>query len=336
MTKQESMMMKGVAILLMLFLHLFNHADVVASQCVNFCYIQGLPLANWLSHATNPVSYYSFLGGFGLTIVNARGQDVNRYKRIVRLFVTYWLSMIVFVTIGYFVNSVKYPGSITTIIANATGFDTSYNGEMWFLLPYVSLQLLVPALFKLFDRFKTGYVLAVIYFINLCTSFVISRYGAQYLYVNHWIYNPLLVFHLMFAFMLGAACARHNYFERIKVFVERYQLLSKYAYLLLLLIIVFWCSVKVRFISAFLMLAVISLIVVAKKNQLVIKSLSYLGKYSTGMWMVHTYFCYYLYHNFIYSVKYPIFIYSLLIVISLLSAIIIQKLSVGVLSAIKF
>jgi uncharacterized membrane protein len=82
MNKQESLMMKGVAILLMLFLHLFNHADVVASRCINFCHIQGLPLANWLSHAANPVSYYLFLGGFGLAIVNRGGKMLINTKEL--------------------------------------------------------------------------------------------------------------------------------------------------------------------------------------------------------------------------------------------------------------
>lgn len=239
-------------------------------------------------------------------------------------------------TIGYFINPAKYPGSFTTIIANATGFDTSYNGEMWFLLPYVLLSLLAPILlFKLFDRFKMRYVLIVIYIIHICTSFVLSRYGEQYLYANHWLYNPLLVFHLMFAFMLGAACVRCNYFERLKECTERHQLLSRTAYLLLLLIIVIWCSFKIRFIGTFLMLAVTSMIIIAPKPQFIINALSYLGKYSTGMWMVHTYFCVYLFHNFIYGVKYPILIYMLLIAVSLFSAIIIQKISATVCRAFK-
>jgi peptidoglycan/LPS O-acetylase OafA/YrhL len=335
MTKQESLMMKGVAILLMLFLHLFNHADVVASRCINFCHVQGLPLANWLSHAANPVSYYLFLGGFGLAIVNRGGRDVNKYKRIARLFITYWLSILIFVTIGHFVNSAKYPGSITTIIANATGYDTSYNGEMWFLLPYVVLSLFAPFLFKLFDRYKTRYILAVIYFMSLCTSFVISRYGEQYLYPNRWIYNPFLVFHLMFPFMLGAACVRHDFFEKLKEYSHKHKLLQKLSYLLVALIIVFRCSVKIRFTGAFLMLAIISLILIAPKPKSAVKALSFLGKYSTGMWMVHTYFCIYLFRDFIYGAKYPILIYILLIAVSLFSAIIIQKLSAKISSTLN-
>jgi peptidoglycan/LPS O-acetylase OafA/YrhL len=225
------------------------------------------------------------------------------------------------------VNSAKYPGSITTIAANATGYDTSYNGEMWFLLPYVVLSLFAPFLFKLFDRYKTRYILSVVYFVNLCTSFVISKYGEQYLYPNRWIYNPFLVFHLMFPFMLGAACAQHNIFEKLKEYSQNHSLLPKLSYLFIAIIIVFWCSVKIRFASTFLMLAIISLILIAPKSKGVVKVLSFLGKYSTGMWMVHTYFCIYLFRDFIYGVKLPILIYLLLIAVSLLTAIIIQKLS---------
>jgi peptidoglycan/LPS O-acetylase OafA/YrhL len=335
MTKQESMMMKGVAILIMLFGHLFCHEHVVATACINLCSVRGVPLVAWLSRAAHPVDYYLFLGGLGLAISNRGGEDSNRYKRVVKLFIIYWLSLLIFVTIGHFINSVRYPGSITTIIANATAFDTSYNGEMWFLFPYVILSLLAPILFRLFDRYKTRYVLATMYFMHLCTSFVISRYGAQYLYPNRWIYNPLLVFHFMFMFMLGAACARHNYFEKLKKYSRKHRLLPKVSYILLALIFVLWSSIKIRFTATFLTLAIISLIIIAPKPQFVIKSLSYLGKYSTGMWMVHTYFCYYLFSDFIYSVKYPLLIYALLIAVSLFSAVIIQKSSAKVCSMLS-
>jgi hypothetical protein len=82
------------------------------------------------------------------------------------------------------------------------------------------------------------------------------------------------------------------------------------------------------------MLAVISLIVIAPKPKFVTKALSYLGKYSTGMWMTHTYFCYYLFSDFIYGVKYPLLIYALLIAVSLFSAIIIQKSSAKISSTL--
>lgn len=45
MTKEVSIMLKGVAILLMLFLHLFNNLDC-AMGCQNLLMIDGVPLTH--------------------------------------------------------------------------------------------------------------------------------------------------------------------------------------------------------------------------------------------------------------------------------------------------
>jgi hypothetical protein len=57
------------------------------------------------------------------------------------------------------------------------------------------------------------------------------------------------------------------------------------------------------------------------------KFLHEMGKRSTSMWFVHTYFCYYLFHDYIYGLKYPIIIYAVLIGLSYISAIIIDYIN---------
>ena len=56
------------------------------------------------------------------------------------------------------------------------------------------------------------------------------------------------------------------------------------------------------------------------------KVLIELGKRSTSIWFIHTYFCYYFFQDFIYSFKYPIIIFGVLMVISWLCAIVIDKI----------
>lgn len=215
MTKQESQTLKGVAILLMLFLHLFNQLPYV-EECHNLISIGGLPLVYILSRATNPVAFFLILGGYGMYKVNEKSHDRHRWSRILKLFLHYWIILLIFLSIGHFLYPAKYPGSASALIANLTAFHTTYNGEMWFLFPYVILSLLAPWIFKQMSRFKAWQVIGVTLIIHLCTSFCISRYGAQYLYNNMWVYNPLLVLHLLFSFSLGAMAARTQFFEKLK------------------------------------------------------------------------------------------------------------------------
>lgn len=107
MNKQESQIMKGVAILLMLFLHLFNQLPNV-ELCRNFIWIDGQPLVHILSRAANPVAFFLILGGYGLYKVNERG-DKHRWSRVLKLFIHYWITLLIFVTIGHFLDSEKYP-----------------------------------------------------------------------------------------------------------------------------------------------------------------------------------------------------------------------------------
>lgn len=212
MAKQETQVMKGIAILLMLFLHLFNQQGNLA-MCDAFLYVGSSPLLAYLVRAANPVSFFLILGGYGMYCVWQKG-DKHRWSRVLKLMANYWLVLLVFVCIGHFLFPDRYPGGWMKVLGNVTAFDTSYNGEMWFLFPYVCLTLLSPWLFNLCERFRVRYVLLVSFLISLGTSFIISRYGDQYLYRNMWVYNPFLIVHLSFAFLLGAMAAKCNFFDR--------------------------------------------------------------------------------------------------------------------------
>lgn len=213
MTRTDTQLFKGVAILLMIFLHLFNQMGNV-ELCHNFIFIGNKPLVLILSRAASPVAFFLILGGYGMYKVWLRG-DRNRWSRLLKLAIHYWIILILFLSVGHFLFPDRYPGGIVSLISNFTAFHTTYNGEMWFLLPYIILSAISPWIFKLCLRYRWWQIVAVAFFIYLCTSFCISRYGASFLYSHYAVYDPLLVFHLMFNFLVGAMAARERWFERL-------------------------------------------------------------------------------------------------------------------------
>jgi len=321
MTKQETQMMKGVAILLMLFLHLFNQLANV-DLCRNLISVDGVPLVYILSRVANPVPFFLILSGYGLFIVNQRG-DRHRWSRILKLFIHYWIILAVFVTIGHFMAPQRYPRSLAYLILNITSIHTTYNGEMWFLFPYVVLSLLSPWIIRIMKRFKAWQIIAVTLFIHLCTSFCISRYGEKYLFPNYWFYNLLLVFHLLFAFSLGCMAARERFFEKVKNLVagHRYAGILKWGGVILLVSVS--CVFKYNFFYAILL---ITLLVMSPLPKSVGGVLAKLGDQSMNMWMIHSWFCYNLFHDFIYSFSYPILIFVVLTVISYCCSLIINAI----------
>lgn len=327
MSKDESLMLKGVAILLMVFLHLFNMSSNV-SLCVNFIYIGDTPLVHVLSRAANPVAFYLILGGYGMYKVYEKGVDNNKWQRIGKLYLNYWVILTLFLLIGYILRPGVYPGSVVNIIYNYTGYWTTFNGEMWFLLPYVILTLLSPFIFSCCSKFRIRYIVAFFLFIHLCTSFCISRFGEIFLYRNLWAYTPLLVLHLSFNFVLGAMSARSGIFDKIKnvqVNVQNTKYLAMGGVIVLVSIA---CVFKYNFFYAF---GVISCLLLIPRNRWINMTLCQLGKHSMNMWMIHSWLCYYIFHGFIYSFRYPVIIFVITVVLSLGVSFIINFIAKSIL-----
>lgn len=200
--------MKGVAILLMLFYHLFNRPENVA-LCSDIT-IAGESLCHILSRAANPVFFFLILSGYGLYISNHReGGDKNRFHRIWSLMKNYWLTLFIFIPIGYILGKNGYPGNWQTVIENVTAYRVTWNREIWFLFPYVLLALLAPFAVKMVDR--VGIVLSLIIgcsttFLSMC---VFHFVGESYIMKNCFVwYNPLMLLHFIMPFLAGCCYAK--------------------------------------------------------------------------------------------------------------------------------
>ena len=67
-SKEHSQALKGCALFMMVFLHLFNQTSNLQTT-FSLCEIDGVPLVNFLSRGMNPVGFYMFLSGYGLYCV---------------------------------------------------------------------------------------------------------------------------------------------------------------------------------------------------------------------------------------------------------------------------
>lgn len=319
MTKNDTNVLKGIAILFMLFLHLFNHTD----NWIDFIILDNIKLMTFLSEATNPVNFYLVLGGVGMYYLYKRHGN-SQWRRILKLYIHYWIILAIFVTIGYVMNPNRYPGDLNTIISNLTGFKTSYNAECWFLLPYSLLTLTSSFLFYLLDRYpKTTLIIS--FTINIITMYIISRYGDQYLFNNMWLYNPFLVINMSFGFILGAALIKYWYYvERIIKSLTRFSYLN---WIFLLALVITRCIIATDAVTSVYVLSFIILFLSTPRWDWVNKCLAHLGGHSMTMWLIHTWFCYYLFHNFIYSFTYPPLIFIILLLLTYISSHIIKAIA---------
>lgn len=86
-----------------------------------------------------------------------------------------------------------------------------------------------------------------------------------------------------------------------------------WTWILLIAFVAFRCCFEMGAFHTLYVAAFILLFVLAPRPRVLDAFLMEMGRRSTSMWFVHTYFCYYLFHDWIYGFRYPLLIFLVLI-----------------------
>lgn len=217
MSIREITILKGVAILFMLYLHLFNPMANV-DLCTTYLSIGGVPFVHLFSRCTGPVAFYLILSGYGLYISYKSGRKQNSLERILKLYVHYWITLILFVPLGCWVIGCQvYPGTFCKFLENVTGWIPSYNGVIWFLVPYVLLAVSSPFLFRMLNKMSFLSVFIVTGTLYFMAYVLIHLFGQSYLYSHQLAYMPVLYMDLLFPFILGAMLVKYDIVNKCKL-----------------------------------------------------------------------------------------------------------------------
>lgn len=305
-SKENSTIIKGIVISMMLAYHLFNRAHI--GLCEPLLYIGDKPFISWLIRACAPVAFFMLLSGYGLAYKYSHGglNFKSQFNRILRLYIHFWIILTLFLLIGHIIKPLEYPGSIKRIWMNFTSWSVSYNAEMWFLLPYAIISLMSLYIFKVLSKFGDIKTLIATVVINVITSLIISRYGST-LYTHHLIYNILLCFHLLVSFVTGAVLYRTK--VKLNWAVPQWGIL-----LLITALVIITCITPgaVRYIIYSPLLVI--LLAHVQWPKYLKNILLELGRKSMPMWMIHTWLAYYLFQPQVYSLKYvPVIFIAVLV-----------------------
>lgn len=315
MTKEQTNILKGIAILMMLFLHLFNGSNLT-DVCEPLLFIGSTPLVHIISKACNPVGIFLMLSGYGLSYTYFRGRlSFNGQEhRLLKLYIHYWIILLIFVSIGSFVRPEKYPGSLSDIIMNFTSISNSYNSETWFLFPYALLSLTSVWIFKCIDKLGCVKSIIITWILYMISCYITSRYIAVNKAYTEWYTYIITYFNVLFSFVIGAVF--HRQVEKGKgsiPFLHSHKL-TTFAILMTLIIINFFISSAAT--SYLFEFSYIFLLLHLTFNGITKRFFITMGKQSMVMWLTHSFFCYHIFHDFIYGFRYPLVIYAVLIIIS--------------------
>lgn len=326
-TKNESLQLKGAAILIMVFLHLFNNPANVA-LCHNFLFFRGDAIVSQLAKFSEIcVSLYLFLSGYGLYITSLKNSNIHPLKRVLRLYLNFWIVFAIFISLGSLLKPDYYPGNWVKFITNITGWHTTYNGEWWFLFPYVLLVLSAKWIFRIIN--KLNFIKLVLFAGGLFViSYLTIWLNRTYLYTHQIAYMPILYINLLSSFTIGATFAKYDIAKLLRQRIAINSMLGNVvAIIVFILLLVVRTFIPIDAVNIIYMILFVCWFIVVRKAKWVIWCLEKLGEQSTNMWLVHTFFCYYLFHDWIYGFKYPIVIYAVTVLISYFSGYLIDKIN---------
>lgn len=324
MSKEQSTAMKGVAILMMLFYHLFNRAEI-NDLCTPTVMIGDVPLVVYLSRACYPVTFFLILSGYGFTFLyrQHRLSVKGQIKRLSNIYIHYWAVLFIFVTLAWRVKPGLYDYDIPHIIGNMTALRCNYNGETWFLFPYAMISLSSCWIIRwicLLRKRKHFAMAAAAY----AAAFLLAKWMennlSDRLFLNILQLQTIYFIILSFYFSLGVVL--YIVTEKGMPLSGRHPLF--YAAVITALLIV-KCFFKITILDSLYAFLFILFFIQLKLPRWVNGALQQLGKHSMLMWMTHTFYCYYLFEDFIYGFKYPLMIFAVLVVISYLTSVIIGQ-----------
>lgn len=299
MTREESKMMQGLGILVMIFFHLFEpHMNPEFANTV---------IGN-MGRAANPVPFYCLLSGYGLYIVHSHGKDKHRWTRCFKLYMTYWLITAVFVCLSLVMGDKRCEITVPILLSNMLDWKAEYYLPAWFILPYCILSLSSYWIFKVGDKMNVWLALAVSYGIFVASS----RLNAY-----PWFrLNLFQTFYIFFPFALGGVMAKTCFVERCSEMLRNIPLAVVVGILAALIALRYFAYTGA--VISFFWAAVIIISVNLIRRTGGGRVLLILGHHNLNMWMIHGWMCLYLFRPLVNKMGSPLWMFLVTVCVSLL------------------
>lgn len=303
MNKCISTQIKGVAILMMIWLHCFSSTQ--GGVYYDFL-IFGEQFSHFLTRATNPVEFFIILSGYGLYCLFQSKHKIDVWKRALHLYCLFLISFIIFVSIGCLIKPNIYPGGIIEFIQNITTWHTTYNHTWWFLFPYLVTLLLSNWIFRFLHKNSiiTVSIAAIIY---ITCYFISWMQYHNYISISFWCHQFIKTLDFFLPFIIGACIAKYNIIERINARIGQ----KKFIFIIaLVILLILRLSTDFDF-GIQLLYAIVFIIIYAliPQNRYISIFLEHMGKHSATMWFTHAFFIWYLFNDYFYALRYPILIF---------------------------
>ena len=325
--KRQTNIAKGVAVLLLLWHHLFYNDPKNYGKFISILKIDNVPIECVIAGSCKVcVAIFLLLSGYGLyrsyqnfcneTIGNNRIAVKKDFKFVwnhwIKMMSGYWFIYIIFVPMGMFfgrsfltyygLNPIYYLTEFLGLTYLFFEYNAIFNATWWFMSVIIVLYIIFPLLHKLLTWQSE---------ITLSLSILFMFVNIPFLHdINYW-FAP---------FVFGMYISKHNLFSKILTLCDT--LLKRISLSILLIVVSLYIRItflkNAVYFDAFFAFAIIlfSYMVLSNIPKLS-KSFEILGKHSANIFMFHTFIYSYYFQPIIYFSRYSLLIYIFMVLVCL-------------------
>lgn len=283
--KEMSAIVKGVALIFMMFLHSFGRAQYDVE--LDYTYA---PLSKVFGVFKICIGIFAFMVGFGYSFSKTRDWKYA-LQHIKKLLIPFWVILLIF-TFPFCWDDVVSCGW-KTVLYNLFGIDSHYNYYSWFIYFYIYAMFAMPFISRVIDRRPILNTLLVVLGSLLLTGAIHELFDIHNNQLAMALFNSLMMTHVM---VWGYLFGHEHYFERLNL-----NGLSRWLCLILALAVIFvafkfrsyrtgWNGFQFDFFFAPMVIG--SLVVIFNRFELkpLRVALARIGDVSMYMWFFHALF----------------------------------------------
>ena len=300
-------MLYGIAIMLMLYHHLFAFPERMGG------YLKSAVAAKCC------VSIYAFISGYGIACSGSKNKNSSLPRhvladckaaavRYLELMKKVWLVCAIFIPVGFVIGRLEISG-FRELLAILLGFDTRLNGEWWYIKVYIVFLVLYPLWNAIFGNYSTW-------------EFGTRALAAVLLLGVYFGVKQFTYFTYTMMFAEGYIVAKFDIFNKLKMVLKS----NCWGYVALFagVMVRLWKYDSVRYDIITIVPIIYGLICLMDRIPCMARCTETAGRYSVYMWLTHSFYCYYYFSELILFWKNPVLMYAVLFGMSVLTAIGLQ------------
>lgn len=313
-TKEESVILKGIAILFMIGLHLYNR-DVTDGFYKPLLYIGNQPFIYYVSFMFDAcVPIYCFIAGYAVYIK----KNISLKKQVTRILVllmNYWVIVLITVIIGIMFHSDQIPNSFYVFLGNVFLYKITYVGAWWFMQTYVLLFLSSKCIIKVIDKMNPLSISGIIFVIYVVSYYFRMMHPIVTVYplINEFMNIAVLYGTSLFSYSIGILFRKYFIISKLRSYIIKNH--NVFGMGMIICCFIIHSIIKSMIIAPFIAILFICGFSLLKLDEWLTKLLYFIGTHSTNIWLIHMQFYMIFFKDFIFQTNTVIGCFILLVTV---------------------